>query len=282
MIDRFLLTVKLVAVWALSLQLTGLSGAAWNQQVAFHWKAFGEGEGAALLPVRSAASRSGKTAETSIQREHGFACTQVIGYSQVGTNQGPHRGWYVAGAGVFESIAGGERWQLLWRGGAGVDQWQNPDYDGWQREIVSPCAAGAETPDRVLLSVSGPFGKDEGAWAEAIEATLRTIRQKIPSARQIILQPVVGGPGDEPCSCTERCGDRAQVRASWQHRHIRKAIERVVEEHASQPNGVEVVAGFSPQVRDCTDYYDGLGHLTPEAAEDVARRIAEYYAQPEG
>ena len=43
-----------------------------------------------------------------------FQRTRVIGYSQVGQ---PHGGWFVAG-GVFESIVGNDRWELLWHGGA--------------------------------------------------------------------------------------------------------------------------------------------------------------------
>ena len=200
-----------------------------------------------------------------------FHRTRVIGYSQVGQ---PRGGWYVAG-GAFESLVGDERWELLWAGGAGVDRWREVVYAGWARPLISPCP-GDEPPDRVLLSVSGPYGSDEKAWAAAITATVENIRGKIPSARKIVLQPVVGGP--EGKSCPARGGDR--VRASWQHNHIANAIREVEKQYAAateQP--VRVIAGYLPRVRDCDDYSDGLGHLKPEAAEAIGRTIGEHYAR---
>jgi hypothetical protein len=202
--------------------------------------------------------------------ERRFRRTRVIGYSQVGS---PRGGWYVAG-GVFESIVGDQHWELLWNGGAGVDRWRHADYAGWSRPLISPCP-GENPPDRVLLSVSGPYGDDEKAWAEAITETVAVIRKKIPSVRQIILQPVVGGPGGKPC--TPPGSTEGKVRASWQHSHIASAIGKVVKEQKG--SNVEVVAGYAPQVRSCADYTDGLGHLTPEAAEAAGRAIGEYYSK---
>ncbi|MGH9340911.1 MAG: pectate lyase [Acidobacteriota bacterium] len=216
----------------------------------------------ALLEVRAA-------------QESCFRCTQVIGYSQVGSTAGRHYGWYVAD-GVFESIVEDGKWQLLWHGGGGVDRWRQADYVGWEREIISPCSSDSERPDRVVLSVSGPYGQDEAAWAEAIEASVNIIIAKLPSVRQIVLEPVVGGPGGQPCPCVRNCRERDRVRASWQYRHIDNAIRAVTTRRSGVP--VQVIAGFSPQVRSCDDYFDGLGHLMPEAAAAVARKLGEYYA----
>jgi hypothetical protein len=191
-----------------------------------------------------------------------FQRTRVIGYSQVGQ---PRGGWFVTG-GVFEAIVGNDRWELLWHGGAGVDKWRDPNYAGWSQPVVSPCPGNAPV-DRVLLSVSGPFGDDEKAWADAIEATLTTIRQKIPTARQIILQAVVGGPEGKSCD----------TRAARHHPHIVNAIRAVAKKHAGET--VAIVAGYKPRVRSCEDYADALGHLTPASALVVARSIGEYYAK---
>lgn len=213
--------------------------------------------------------------EAQAPQEACFRCTQVIGYSQVGSTAGRHYGWFVAG-GVFESIVEDGKWQLLWHGGAGVDKWRQADYAGWEREIISRCSSDSDRPDRVVLSVSGPYGEDEAAWAEAIEASVENIIARLPSVGQVVLEPVVGGPGGEPCPCVRNCRDRDRVRASWQYRHIDNAIRAVTSRRAGQP--VEVVVGFSPQVRTCDDYFDGLGHLMPEAAAAVARALGEYYA----
>jgi hypothetical protein len=185
-----------------------------------------------------------------------FRCTQVIGYSQV-------LQWFRQSM-AFESAAGTGRWQLLWRLGGGVDHWRDPDYEGWHVPVVSPCAQGSDSPDRVLLSVSGSYGSDVSAWEEAIQATIANIRHRYASVRQIILQPVVGGPQHETC----RVG-RSPVRASWQQEYIDQAISRIV--------GGQVVRGLSPVVQTCGDYRDRVGHLTDAGAAAVGRAIGAYY-----
>lgn len=183
-----------------------------------------------------------------------YQCTCVIGYSQV-------QQWYNAG---FENIVDNARWQLLWNGGAGVDQWQNPSYSGWNSAVQSSCASGANSPDRVVLSISGPYGEDESAWASAIEGTITNIRNKYPGAASIVLMPVVGGPGHQDCT-----NGGQLVRASWQHRYIDAAIAMVV--------GGDVVAGASPEVGDCSHYSDSLGHLTSQGAQAAAQQIGTFY-----
>jgi hypothetical protein len=208
-------------------------------------------------------------------RGNEFKRTRVVGFSQVGQTNG---GWFVAG-GVFESIVGNDRWELLWGDGAGVDRWRNPDYEGWARALVSPCP-GEDAPDRVLLSISGPYGDDTKAWTDAIDATVAVIQQKLPSVRRIILQAVVGGPGGKPCSsatASRKSASDGRVRASWQHAHIVEAIHAVTQKRNGM--SVSVVAGFQPTVRTCGDYIDALGHLTPEGAAAVGRAIGEYYAK---
>jgi hypothetical protein len=130
--------------------------------------------------------------------------------------------------------------------------------------------------DRVLLSISGPYGSDEKTWAEAIEATVANIRSRYPAVRRIILQAVVGGPNGEPCPAPG--GGQRMVRASWQHPHIVNAIKVVVARSAGGTVGI--VSGAQPTVRRCEDYADALGHLTPTGAEAVARMIADYYSAP--
>ncbi len=228
---------------------------------------------AALAQIGAGGPKEAPRSATSPQR---FRCTRIIGYSQVGQ---PRGGWFVAD-GIFERIVGDNHWELLWNGGAGVDRWKDPNYAGWSRPVVSPCPGNPE-PDRVLLSISGPYGSDENAWGEAIDATIDTIRKKLPSVRQIILQPVVGGPNGQPCPAPAGARKGApgggNVRASWQHAHIVNAIREIVKRHAA--DSVEVLAGCQPTVRSCDDFADALGHLTPEGAAAAARAIGEYYAR---
>lgn len=164
----------------------------------------------------------------SISNAQPFSCTLVIGYSQVGRADG----WYAAG-GTFESVVEDEEWELRWENGGAVNQWGDPDYSGWDNPIQSPCAISSHAPDRILLSVRGPYGSDEAAWEDEINAALVTIREIYPSAEQILLQAVVGGPNHQTCYL-----DGSPIRASWQHVHIDSAIHAVA--------GGDVAEGFSP------------------------------------
>jgi hypothetical protein len=188
-----------------------------------------------------------------------FLCTQVIGYSQVGWEES---GWYRAG-GEFERVVADGRWQLLWANGAGVDAWRQPSYDGWDNALISPCAVNAEAPDRVLLSVSGGYGADLDAWVAAIEEAVETIRAKLPSARMILLQAVVGGPDHSDCD--------GAVRAAVQHPVIDEAIEQAAGDHP------DVTAGYSPEVASCEGFSDAKGHLSASAARAAGRAIGEWY-----
>jgi hypothetical protein len=157
-------------------------------------------------------------------------CTQVIGFSQSWE-------WYTT-VGVFESGVDDARWQLLWNVGGGVNKWQDPDYVGWSNALVSPCTQGSAAPDRVLLTISGAYGADEQAWADAIQATLDQIAIKLPNAQKVLLQPVVGGPQEQDCFFQANL-----IRASWQHAHIDNAIATLV--------GGSLAAGASPEVQSC-------------------------------
>ena len=103
-------------------------------------------------------------------------------------------------------------------------------------------------------------------WALATLDTVALIRERYSVAQQIVLQPVGGGPGHMTC---ER--DQGNVRASWQHAHIDAAIQMVVEG--------DVIAAASPEVLDCSDYSDTLGHLTPEGAAALGRVLGEFYSR---
>ncbi|WP_138429585.1 hypothetical protein [Fodinibius saliphilus] len=214
-----------------------------------------------------------------------YSCTQVIGFSQVGQTgskdqPGPGYGWYIAG-GVFESAVDDNRWQLLWKSGGSVDQWANPEYDGWDQRIVSPCKNNDDSPDRVLFSISGLYGKDIKGWSTAIEKAVNTIQHKLPTAEIIILQPVVGGPNGDTCPCTRNCNFEnspfkktfKEVRASWQHSYIGKAIEQII----ASPMKEITVKGYFPQVGSCSHYIDGLGHLTKEGGKYVGEKLGNDY-----
>jgi hypothetical protein len=178
-----------------------------------------------------------------------YASNLVIGYSQVAQ-------WYDA----FESVVENDRWELLWHGGAGVNRWSDPNYEGWSRPIQSPCKVRSADPDRVVLSISGPYGDDVDRWTRKTEETIKVIRTKYNNAMQIVLQPVVGGPTS---------------RAARQHPFIAKAIERVVK---ADKSGIS--AGPSPQVSSseafATPWDISPGKRLVRSASRLARTTASW------
>jgi hypothetical protein len=186
-----------------------------------------------------------------------FTCTQVIGFSQT-------REWFLD-APDFEQAVGSDGWQLLWRGGAAVEKWADPNFRGWLEPIQSPCASGATAPDRVVLTISKQVFEDDAAvWVGDIRTAVETIGDKYPGVEQIVLQPVVGGPNHQTCQFGGN-----PVRASVNHPTIDQAI--------SQVSGGDVVEGPSPEVRTCDDYEDTSGHLTGDAAGPIGAIIAGSY-----
>jgi len=187
-------------------------------------------------------------------------CTHVLGFSQTAD-------WYMspvfrstnpdqppeAGA-IFESIVDGDKWQLQWAGGAGVNIYSNPNAAAWNSPIISRCKKNSDRPERLVYMLSGPYGSDVAAWAAEIEKALDNIRDKFPSVRIIALQPVVGAPADAPGDTCFLNG--TEVRAAWQATPILEAIEIVAGQHR------DVIVGATTRLRSCGHFVDTLGHIS--------------------
>jgi hypothetical protein len=188
-------------------------------------------------------------------------CTQVIGFSQT-------RDWY-EGGGAFEAAAGDEHWQLLARFGAAVNLWGDPNYEGWSEPLTSPCTNGSNAPDRVVLTVTGGWRDNIDRWVQEIEGAIATIEARIPSATEIVLQSVVGGPDHGDCYF-----EGTLIRDSWQHKHVDEAIARVA--------GGNILVGASPEVETCADYRDAAAHLTESGAASLGARLGAFYTAFDG
>ena len=187
-----------------------------------------------------------------------FVCTRVLGYSQT-------RQWYLD-APDFEQVVGNDQWELLWRKGAGM-KWQNPSYVGWTDPVASPCVERSGDPDRVLLTIGASKCVDSSCKATEITKAVATIRLKYPNVAQILLQPLVGGPGHALCYTT----GGLLIRATYLHPIIDEAIGATV--------GGDTLAGASPEVRTCSDYSNdaGSGHFVRAARGIIGRMIGEFY-----
>jgi hypothetical protein len=202
----------------------------------------------------------------------GFACTEILGFSQTLM-------WYETSE--FQGLVDDARYQLRFRAGGDLDLWADPNADAWRAPVrtdclgsgnvvlCSPCAQGSSGPDRVILTATlQAYESDEQVWAQKLRAAIAQIRRQHPGVRQIVLQPVVGGPNDNVCSFP---GAPQGVRASYNHPHIDDAIAVVV------GDSPDLVAGISPSVPSCSAYEDDVGHLVENARGPVGRTIGLYY-----
>ena len=193
-------------------------------------------------------------------QQNDASCTLVIGFGQTAD-------WYMApvfrnngfnqpeAGAIFEAIVDGDRWQLMWTNGAGVNVYSNAEAPAWDAPILSPCVEGSDRPERIVYMISGPFAEDIDGWAAEIEKALGNIRDKYPSAAVIALQPVVGAPADaEGDECFMPGGQR--VRASWQATPIIAGIEKVARRHD------DVVVGATTRLKQCSHFVDFLGHIS--------------------
>ena len=182
-------------------------------------------------------------------------CTMVMGFSQT-------KEWYLAG---FESIIPNGQFQGLNDSGTEIQDMADPNSTIWSYwasgTVYSKCTTNWQTPDRVVLNISGDFNSSPTSWKSDILAAVATIRSKLSPDPQILLQPVVGGPNHADCG----------TRASYNHPYIDQGIALAV---AQDPS---LVAGFSPEVASCSQYRDDKGHLSSVGASYVAQQVGAYF-----
>ena len=191
-----------------------------------------------------------------------FVCTEVLGYSQAGSER--NGGWFTVGG--FEELPGIDdgAWQLRWRSSAESLFWTDPDFDGWRDgRLFSQC--DTPTVDRVVLFfLHRSRGPDD--YPPVMAEVAASLGERYPDLRQVVIEPMVGGPGEELCTAPVRGGTVFSTEA---HRWIDEAV-------AVAADGF-VVAGASPEVQSCEQFVDKPGHLSPEGAVAVAEWMAAFY-----
>lgn len=186
-----------------------------------------------------------------------YECTEVVGFSQTAQ-------WSLE-VSDFQDAVGDDAWQVRWVPGGAIYFWADPGFSGWDGAAQSPCANGADAPDRVVLTITSQnYESDASVFVTWIGDAVDAAKERYPSVQQVVLQPVIGGPGNGSC---DQGG--TQVRATHNHPLIDAAIAQVV--------GGDVVAGPSPEVRTCADYVDNVGHLVDGARGPIGQTIADAY-----
>jgi hypothetical protein len=170
--------------------------------------------------------------------EAAVGCTRVYGYSV--TNQ-----WF-----PFVDSA---RWESSAVGGHGLEAWADPATKAWSRPPRSACG----TPTRVVFQVGTSLPHDDGTVAALLVAAITNIRAHVPTATQIALMPINGGPAGALCT---NAGGRS-VWATLIHTQMLGAIQGAL-------GGDVTWAGDYP-VASCSMFADGRGHLTTQGASYV-------------
>lgn len=176
-----------------------------------------------------------------------YRCTQVIGVSVTGD-------WWNAG---FEKGINGDRWQVLWRKQAFVELWADPASELWKLAPQSPCASGADAPDRVIFTAVNWTFTSGAEWTPALQKAVDTIKAKYPQVRRIELVTMLRGPGNQTC------GNLKTVVQPY----IDEAVATVV-----AASGPLVVAG--PKVETSCEVFVKGG---PHFSEAGMARVADLY-----
>jgi hypothetical protein len=149
-------------------------------------------------------------------------------------------------------------WQGRFTLGATIEKWTDRSYGGWTGEFISAPTCERDVVDRVVFNVSA-FGQ----WLDRLPTTLpvviEIIQERYPSAREIVLQPIVGA---SPGQCLA-------VRDAQNHPTVVAALEEVV--------GGVVRAGPPPVVGNCLHFRDEIGHLTSVGARYLREQLRDYY-----
>jgi len=206
------------------------------------------------------------TARTAAQTTD-YTCTRIIGYSET-------QNWFDV---FMTNVKDPAQWELVWVSGGAARYWADPNYVGWTTAPTSPCSQNADAPDRVVMDITrDEYQTDPAVFQTDIQNVIATIRQKLPSAQTIVLEPAVGGPASGWCPQSATGSQNDTVRASFNHSGINEAIDRVL-------NGATGVArGPDPALSDCSGYGDLTGHLTTGGAAAVGATLATWFNQRDG
>ncbi len=189
-------------------------------------------------------------------------CTLVLGFSVT-------RQWYEEGA--FESQPGIDdaSWELIFEGGGDISVWSNPGAQPYARTPLSECV---RPPDRAIFQVAARRWRNQPTeeTVSELKTVIANIRAAWPTVEVVELIPIVGGPGGQPCEAASQPGRTVDASA------MNPAMNAVITEVA---DGRDVRQGPDLELADCSQYADGIGHITLEGSRYIASVLAEHYAR---
>jgi hypothetical protein len=182
-----------------------------------------------------------------------YRCSLVLGVTVTSE-------WFGAG---FEQGVGDARWEAITRPHTSLKEWSDPTNAVWSQPPVSPCASGANDPDRVLFTGMQWEYKTAAEWAAALSDVVVAIKGRYPAVKDIELLTMIRAPGNLSC------GNDMSVVPPF----VDEAMATV---SARFPGLVHAAPRF--EAPSCDAFKKGGPHFTPEGAAAMAKVLAAHYA----
>jgi hypothetical protein len=181
-----------------------------------------------------------------------FACTLVIGINAT-------EEWWRQG---FEKLVDNARWELI-----RVQLWADPKDGVWSTAPTSACAQNPDKPDRVIFVALNFDYTTLAQWLPPLQAAVKNLQAKYPSARRIELATFVRAPGNKPCP--QAPAPRSTIAPAED-----QAIEMVA---ASNPQLLRISPKF--EAKTCSEFSGNPPHPTAAGGMAWAAMIAAHYGK---
>ncbi|HXK20032.1 MAG TPA: hypothetical protein VNG33_19610 [Polyangiaceae bacterium] len=188
-----------------------------------------------------------------------FVCNGMLGVSV-------NDDWFTAG---FETVVPDAKWQLRWRSLAFVELWADPQNSIWSEPLVSACASGSTSPDRVLYTPVNWTYTTTDEWLPKLTAVIENIKTKYQGVKEIDLMTMLRAPGNMVCGDPSVAATKEQVTAPV----LDQSITLVA---AKYPGLVRVLPPF--YAPSCDVFLPNSPHYAAGKAAVVSKVFSDYFA----
>jgi len=159
------------------------------------------------------------------------------------------------------------KWQLRWRSLGFVDQWADPQNSIWTEPLVSACANGSTSPDRVLYTGVNWTYTTAAEWVPQLTAVSRTSRP-VSGRQRDRFDDDAARARNKICGKPSGSSTREQVTAPF----VDEAIATVA---AKYPTLVRVAPPF--YAPNCDVFLPDSPHYAAGKAAAVSKVFSDYY-----
>jgi len=188
-----------------------------------------------------------------------FVCNAMLGVSV-------NDDWFEAG---FETVVPNAKWQLRWRSLAFVEIWADPQNDIWSEPLLSACASGSTTPDRVLYTAVNWTYTTTDQWVPKLTAVVENIKAKYQGVKEIDLMTMLRAPNNMVCGNPAVAATKEQVTTPV----LDQSLAMVA---AKYPTLVRVAPPF--YAPNCDVFLPDSPHYAPGKPAVVSKVFSDYYA----